>query len=191
MFKVPDVINHWIQKWAVADELEKYDPQNVDKAKELLADGRLGFEHRPDVRHYPPTLDPDIPVIQEMWKDVGVKIKLTPLPDDTFVADFYEDKDKSTPEDDGPELRHRVRLRLRHARRVALGLRRDPRVHPGLPERVQLDALQERGVGHGVRGGPQGDDAGGPGDRTSSAAARSSTTSCRTCRSTSGSTTRS
>lgn len=102
VFKVPDVVNHWIQKWAVADGLETYHPQNVDKAKELLAAAGWDSSIVLDVRHYPPTLDPDIPVIQAMWEDVGVKIKLTPLPDDTFVADFYEDKDKSTPEDDGP-----------------------------------------------------------------------------------------
>lgn len=102
VFKVPDVVNHWIQKWAVADDLETYHPQNVDRARELLAAAGWDSNTVLDVRHYPPTLDPDIPVIQAMWEDVGVKIKLTPLPDDTFVADFYEDKDKSTPEDDGP-----------------------------------------------------------------------------------------
>jgi peptide/nickel transport system substrate-binding protein len=102
VFKVPDVVNHWIQKWAVADDLETYHPQNVDLAKELLATAGWDPNTVLDVRHYPPTLDPDIPVIQAMWEDIGVKIKLTPLPDDTFVADFYEDKDKSTPEDDGP-----------------------------------------------------------------------------------------
>ena len=37
-----------------------------------------------------------------MWKEIGVQGTLTPLPDDTFIADFYEDKDKATPEDDGP-----------------------------------------------------------------------------------------
>ena len=102
VFKVPDVVNQWIQKWAVADGLETYDPQNVDKAKQLLAAAGWDSSVVLDVRHYPPTLDPDIPVIQAMWEDVGVKIKLTPLPDDTFTADFYEDKDPSTPADDGP-----------------------------------------------------------------------------------------
>ncbi len=102
VFKVPDVVNHWIQKWAVADGLETYDPQNVDLAKQLLAEAGWDPNTVLDVRHYPPTLDPDIPVIQGMWEDVGVKIKLTPLPDDTFTADFYADKDPSTPADDGP-----------------------------------------------------------------------------------------
>ena len=102
VFKVPDVVNHWIQKWAVADGLETYHPQNVDTAKQLLADAGWDPSVVLDVRHYPPTLDPDIPVIQGMWEDVGVKIKLTPLPDDTFTADFYADKDPSTPADDGP-----------------------------------------------------------------------------------------
>ena len=104
VFKVPDVVNHWIQKWAVADDLETYHPQNVDLAQQLLADAGWDSNVVLDVRHYPPTLDPDIPVIQAMWEDVGVKIKLTPLPDDTFVADFYEDKGDGDPTngDDGP-----------------------------------------------------------------------------------------
>ena len=104
VFKVPDVVNHWIQKWAVSDSLETYHPQNVDLAKQLLADAGWDPNVVLDVRHYPPTLDPDVPVIQAMWEDVGVKIKLTPLPDDTFVADFYEDKGDADPTngDDGP-----------------------------------------------------------------------------------------
>lgn len=104
VFKVPDVVNHWIQRWAVADDLETYHPQNVDLATQLLADAGWDPNVVLDVRHYPPTLDPDIPVIQAMWEDIGVKIKLTPLPDDTFVADFYEDKGDGDPTngDDGP-----------------------------------------------------------------------------------------
>ena len=31
-------MNHWIAAWAVADDLETYDPQDVDKAKALLAE---------------------------------------------------------------------------------------------------------------------------------------------------------
>ncbi len=102
VFKVPTVVNHWIQEWAVAPGMETYDPQDVSKAEALLAEAGWDPNVVLDVRHYPPALDPDVPVIQAMWEDVGVKIKLTPIPDDTFIADFYEDKDKSTPEDDGP-----------------------------------------------------------------------------------------
>ena len=102
VFKVPTVVNHWIQDWAVAPDLETYDPQDVPKAEQLLKDAGWDPSVVLDVRHYPPTLDPDVPVIQAMWEDIGVKIKLTPLPDDTFIADFYEDKDLSTPKDDGP-----------------------------------------------------------------------------------------
>jgi ABC-type transport system substrate-binding protein len=103
VFNVPEVMNHWIQEWAVSDDLERYYPQNVDKAKALLAEAGWDPNAAPlRARHYPPTLDPDVPIIQSMWEDVGVKIALEPLPDDTFFHDFYEDADLSTPEDDGP-----------------------------------------------------------------------------------------
>jgi peptide/nickel transport system substrate-binding protein len=102
VFKVPTIVNHWIAPWANADNLETYHPQDVDKAKALLAEAGWDPTVELDIRHYPPKLDPDVPVILEMWNAVGVKGKLTPIPDDTFIQDFYEDKDKSTPEDDGP-----------------------------------------------------------------------------------------
>jgi peptide/nickel transport system substrate-binding protein len=103
VFTVPEVMNHWIQEWAVADDLERYYPQNVDKAKALLAEAGWDPASAPLLaRHYPPTLDPDVPIIQSMWSDVGVSLDLQPLPDDTFFQDFYGDKDPSTPEDDGP-----------------------------------------------------------------------------------------
>jgi len=102
VFKVPDIMNHWIAPWANADDLERYHPQNVETAKALLAEAGWDPSVTLDVRHYPPTLDPDVPVIMSMWEAIGVKGTLTPLPDDTFLADFYEDKDLTTPEDDGP-----------------------------------------------------------------------------------------
>jgi ABC-type transport system substrate-binding protein len=103
VFTVPEVMNHWIQPWAVADDLERYYPQNVDKAKELLAE--IGWDPAsPPLRawHYPPTLDPDVPVIQQMWAEVGVNIELTPFGEATFFDEFYGDIDPSTTEDEGP-----------------------------------------------------------------------------------------
>jgi peptide/nickel transport system substrate-binding protein len=102
VFRVPDIVNHWIAPWANADGLETYHPQDLDKAKALMAEAGWDPSVNLDIRHYPPKLDPDVPVIQEMWKEIGVQGTLTPIPDDTFIADFYEDKDKATPEDDGP-----------------------------------------------------------------------------------------
>jgi len=102
VFKVPDIMNHWIAPWANASDLERYYPQNVEKAQALLAEAGWDPSVTLDVRHYPPTLDPDVPVIMSMWEAIGVKGALTPLPDDSFIADFYADKDPSTPADDGP-----------------------------------------------------------------------------------------
>lgn len=105
VFTVPSVMNHWIQEWAVSPDLEVYHPQNVEKAKALLAEAGWTPEMASQpllARHYPPTLDPDVPIIQQYWADIGVTLDLQPLPDDTFFQDFYGDKDPNTPEDDGP-----------------------------------------------------------------------------------------
>jgi ABC-type transport system substrate-binding protein len=102
VFKVPDIMNHWIAPWANSENLERYYPQNIEKAQALLTEAGWDPNAIVKARHYPPNMDPDVPIIQAMWEEVGVKIELSPLPDDTFIADFYEDKDKSTPEDDGP-----------------------------------------------------------------------------------------
>jgi peptide/nickel transport system substrate-binding protein len=102
VFKVPDVMNHWIAPWANSDKLEKYDPQDIDKAKQLLADAGWDPAAVVDVRHYPPKLDPDVPVIVEMWNEVGIKSKLTPFSEANFVHEFYESKGTARAPDEGP-----------------------------------------------------------------------------------------
>jgi peptide/nickel transport system substrate-binding protein len=102
VFKVPEIMNQWIAPWANSDKLERYYPQNIDKAKQLLADAGWDSSIQLDIRHYPPKLDPDVPVILEMWKAVGVTGKLTPFGEEGFVHDFYEDKDKKASGDQGP-----------------------------------------------------------------------------------------
>ncbi len=99
---VPDIMNQWIAPWANSPKLERYTPQDVEKAKKLLADAGWDSSAVLDFRHYPPKLSPDIPVIAQMWKDVGVNIKLTPLADDTFVKDYYLSKGPDGQPDQGP-----------------------------------------------------------------------------------------
>jgi ABC-type transport system substrate-binding protein len=95
-------MNDWIAPWANADALETYDPQDLDKARKLLSDAGWDPAAVLDVRHYPPTLDPDVPVIVEMWKEVGINARLTPMTDATFVHDFYESKGNAGGPDEGP-----------------------------------------------------------------------------------------
>ena len=90
VFKVPDIVNQWIAPWANPTDLERYHPQNVDKAKQLLDDIGWVAGTKINIWHYPPKLEDDIPVIVGMWEDVGVGSTLTPLPDETFTADFYD-----------------------------------------------------------------------------------------------------
>jgi ABC-type transport system substrate-binding protein len=100
---VPEIMNHWIQPWANATDLERYHPQDIAKAQALLAEAGWDPNAAPlRARHYPPALDPDIPIIQQMWADLGIPIELEPMSDAGFFQDFYGDKDPSTPEDDGP-----------------------------------------------------------------------------------------
>jgi peptide/nickel transport system substrate-binding protein len=104
VFTVPTVMNHWIQEWAVSPDLELYHPQDVDKAKALLAEAGWDASAPPILaRHYPPTLDPDVPIIQSMWSDLGVNIELQPLADDVFFDDFYGGYDTATGVDNGPK----------------------------------------------------------------------------------------
>src|SRR5205085_3055834 len=66
VFKVPDIMNHWIAPWANSDKLEKYDPQDTAKAKDLLT--KAGYNGETiQAWVYPPKFDPDIPVIAQMW----------------------------------------------------------------------------------------------------------------------------
>ena len=102
VFKVPDIMNHWIAPWANSDKLEKYDPQDANKAKALLAAGGWDPAAVVDVHHYPPKLDPDVPVIVEMWKAVGINSKLTPFSEAGFVHEYYESKGKAGAPDEGP-----------------------------------------------------------------------------------------
>ena len=90
VFKVPDIVNQWIAPWANPTDLERYHPQNVDKAKQLLDDIGWVAGTKINIWHYPPKLEDDIPVIVGMWEDVGAGSTLTPLPDETFTADFYD-----------------------------------------------------------------------------------------------------
>jgi ABC-type transport system substrate-binding protein len=55
-----------------------------------------------DVHHYPPKLDPDVPVIVEMWKAVGITSKLTPFSEAGFVHEYYESKGAKGAPDEGP-----------------------------------------------------------------------------------------
>jgi peptide/nickel transport system substrate-binding protein len=100
--KVPDISNQWIAPWANSPNLQTYSPQDVAKAKQLLADAGWVSTTILDVRHYPPKLTPDVPVIVEMWKAVGVNVKLTPLTDDAFVKDYYLSKGPAGQPDQGP-----------------------------------------------------------------------------------------
>ena len=90
VFKVPDIVNQWIAPWANPTDLERYHPQNVDKAKQLLDEIGWVAGTKINIWHYPPKLEDDIPVIVGMWEDVGIGSTLTPLPDETFTADFYD-----------------------------------------------------------------------------------------------------
>ncbi len=91
VFKVPDIVNQWIAPWANPTDLERYHPQDVDKAKALLDEIGWVPGTKINVWHYPPKLEDDIPVITAMWEDVGIGSNLTPLADETFTADFYDD----------------------------------------------------------------------------------------------------
>jgi len=87
VFKVPDIMNHWIVPWANSDKLVKYDPQDVDKAKSLLqAAGYNGEEIQ--VYNFPKP-DPDFAVILSMWQDAGIKTKAHEFGADTFFDEFY------------------------------------------------------------------------------------------------------
>ena len=142
-------MNQWIAPWANSTEPGTYDPQDVEKAKTLLADA--GWDPTVlDVRHYPPKLTPDVPVIVEMWKAIGVNVKLTPLTDDTFVQDYYLSKGPADQPDQGPSYDIAFvygygSIDGRH------GSRPDPGLGLALAERLQLDALVESRVGQGVR----------------------------------------
>jgi peptide/nickel transport system substrate-binding protein len=86
--RVADVMNQWIAAWAIATDLQRYDPQDVARAKQLLAtSGYAGEEIQVSI--YPPTFGADIPVILQLWKDIGIATKTTPITDASFVEDFY------------------------------------------------------------------------------------------------------
>ena len=101
-FRVPNVMNDWIAPWASSDRLETYDPQDIERARKLLADAGWDPTVVLDVRHYPPKLDPDVPVIVEMWKAVGINSRLTPLSEAGFFHEFYESKGEPGAPDEGP-----------------------------------------------------------------------------------------
>ena len=180
VFKVPDIVNQWIAPWANPTDLERYHPQNVDKAKQLLDDIGWVAGTKINVWHYPPKLEDDIPVIVAMWEDVGIGSTLTPLPDETFTTDFY-DKPKY-------DVAFAYGFGTLDGSPWGSDTFLGSNVRPA--ERLQLDALQERRVGHGVRGRARGVHPGGAGPAPARRRRRSSTTSCPTCPSTSALTTR-
>ena len=84
--KVPDIFNQWIAPWANSDRLVRYTPQDLAKAKDLLA--RSGYKGETIIcGTY--GREPDFPVILAMWKDVGINTKRFDIPDGSFFEDFY------------------------------------------------------------------------------------------------------
>jgi ABC-type transport system substrate-binding protein len=100
--KLPDFMDDWQAAWANSTKLETYHPQDVNKAKSLLQAAGWDPTTVVNVYHYPPKLTADVPVIVQMWKDVGINVKLTPIPDDTFVDIFYGSKGPKGGPDQGP-----------------------------------------------------------------------------------------
>ena len=129
VFKVPDIMNHWIAPWANSDKLEPTTRRTSTRQRSCWP-SRLGTAATViQVCALPTEARPGRPGHLEMWEDVGIKTKSTPIPDADFVKKFYTDTEANGAGDQGP-LRHRVRVWLRHARRVAVGLRHDARLEP-------------------------------------------------------------
>lgn len=104
VMRLPDVMNHWIAPWANSEDLERYHPWDVQKARDLLTEIGWNPNHVVKVAHYPPKLEPDVPVIVEMWNAVGIRTELTPIPDAEFVRMFFADTDLDTEGDQGPDF---------------------------------------------------------------------------------------
>ena len=101
VYNYPKYMNDWIAPWANSTKLNSYD-QDIAQAKSLLAAAGWDPSVVLNVRNYPPKLTDDVPVIVEQWKAVGINVKLTPLPDDTFVNDFYRQSKDTGTTDSGP-----------------------------------------------------------------------------------------
>jgi len=104
VLRLPAVMNHWTAPWASSEDLEQYHPWDVQKARDLLAEIGWNPRHVVKVAHYPPKLEPDVPVIIEMWNAVGIRTKLAPIPDAEFVRTFFADTDLDTDGDQGPDF---------------------------------------------------------------------------------------
>ncbi len=85
-FRVPDVFNQWIAPWANSERLVRYTPQDIAKAKDLLAASGYRGE---TIRCGTYGREPDFPVIFQMWKDIGINTKPFDIPDASFFEDFY------------------------------------------------------------------------------------------------------
>ncbi len=86
VYRVPDIFNQWIAPWANSDGLVRYTPQDIEKAKDLLS--KSGYAGETIVCG---TFgrDPDVPVIFQMWKDIGINTRQYVIEDTTYVDQFY------------------------------------------------------------------------------------------------------
>ena len=86
------IINDWTA-FGLAPDLESYD-FNVDKAKQLLKDANWDSSRVVDVKWDGPATGVDeLPIMQQMWAAVGINAKLMRVDSASLIKVLFEDED--------------------------------------------------------------------------------------------------